>query len=205
MQSTYMNFRELSKLHQGPTDLNTLALNYQNTENPVILAFSFCQQFAYIVSQVNPYFYLTEADKSSFAVEELHKALKDYNPSKGASARTLFSRYLNRRLYAETNMLRHQKRSANNTADCFEELASNNMINDKVSDTFTSEVALLHSIETSGMFTENEIKYCKIIMRDSDVPRDSDVARLLSVSPSAINQIKKSIKQKLMNLSLNVA
>lgn len=218
MLNTYKNFRELSKLHTGETNLDQLAIAYQEDESPITLAHIFCDQYAYIVSQVNKYFYLTESDKASFAVEELHKALKDFQEGKGAGVRTLFSRYLNRRLYAETNMLNHQKRCANTTALNFTDMKmwmskkgdepdkdEFALVNDLVmgkKEEFTDEVDMMLTIESSGIFTDNEVKYCKIIMQDSEDSRDSDVARMLKVSPSAINQMKKSIKKKFVSLSL---
>ena len=204
MQQTYVNFKNLSSLHTGTTNFNELALEYQSTENPAILAFCFCQQYPYIVSQVSKYFNLTEDDKASFAVEELHKSLLDYCTSKGASARTLFSRYLNRRMYAETNMLNHQKRSANNSASCYESLVEENsgFSGATTSDDFTNTIDLYESMRKAGCFTDNEIKYCKIILTDSEITSDSDAAKLLGVSPSAIFQLKKRLKKK---FSLNLA
>lgn len=201
MQNTYKNFMELTALYTGnTTNLDNLAIDYQISQDPVLLAVVFCKQFSYIMTQVDKYFYLSESDKSSFAVEELHKAMMDFQVGKGAKIQTLYSRYLNRRLYAETNMLNHQKRSANNSADSYEAVMLNNTTGYK--EEAFEDYALLSSLEDADILTENELKYCQIIMRESSIVTDSEVAREIGVSPSAINQLKKALRKKFMTLSL---
>jgi DNA-directed RNA polymerase specialized sigma subunit len=201
MKNTFKNFQELATLYSGQTsNLDELALNYQESQDPVLLAVVFCKQYPYILTQVDKYFNLSEADKSSFAVEELHKAMNDFKTEKGAKIQTLFSRYLNRRLYAETNMLNHQKRSANNTADSYEEVMI--QVTQGYDEVGYSDCDFYNSLIDSELLTVNELKYCRIIMRETSKLTDSEVARELNVSPSAVNQMKKALKKKFLSLSI---
>lgn len=203
MQTTYKNFKELSTLYTGQTsNLDALALEYQQTEDPIILAVVFCKQYPYILTQVEKYYNLSESDKSSFSVEELHKAMLDFQTGKGAKIQTFFSRYLNRRLYKETWVLSHQKRSANNSADSYEAVMQVKAGYDEAG---FSDCDFIYSLENSNLLTENELKYCRIIMRETAKLTDSEIARELSVSPSAVNQMKKSLKKKFMSLSVATA
>lgn len=201
MQTTYKNFSNLSTLYTGDTsNLDNLALEYQRTEDPILLAVVFCRQYPYILTQTNKYFNLSESDKASFVVEELHKSMKDFQTGKGAKIQTLFSRYLNRRLYAETSMLNHQKRSANNSADSYEEVAETNPM--KYEEEAYENYELIDSLKSADILTDNELKYCRIIMTETDKVRDSEIARELGITASAINQLKKALKKKFLNLSI---
>ena len=147
----------------------------------------------------NKYFYLTDQDKASFAVEELHKAMKDFDSTKGAKIQTLFSRYINNRLRTETQSLSYQKRTANNTAESYE-FASE--LTNGYDQADYSEIEFIQMLEQSKLLTENELKYCKIVMKDHIDVRDSDVARAMNVTPSAVNQMKKSIFRKFTSLQI---
>lgn len=197
MYQTYKNFKNLTTLYTGETsDPSTLAIEYQKTQDPVLLAVVYCEQFAYILTQVEKYFNLTDEDKASFSVEELHKAMMNYNPQGGAKLPTLYSRYLNNRLRAETQMSNHQKRSANNQCECYEAITMNV---EGVEDDRLKDLEFYHSLEQSGMFTENEIALCKIVMNDTIHIKDVDIAKQLKVSSSAITQMKRSLAKKLVS------
>lgn len=200
-------------LHTGTTDLDLVALEYQQTKDTVLLAYTFCELRMHITMRVKTYFNLTESDKASFALQELETAMLDFKVGKGAKLKTFYTRYLDRRLYAETNMTNHQKRSANNSCGSFEKVTeeiagkhSKKPIQMNYNEDGFGNYEMVRSLEKAEkakVLTDNEIKYCHIIMRESaEIVSDSEVARELSVSPSAINQLKKSLAKKFINLQI---
>jgi RNA polymerase sigma factor (sigma-70 family) len=202
MRETYENLRELANLYRGTEALEELALNYQNTEDPIILAYVFTKQYGLIYGVCQKYFYLNESDFASFSVEEVHKVLMKFDPNaeKVASVRTMIVRYLERRLYKETKELNYQKRSANNTADSYEVFVTEQQTSSKAmsykEDKFEM-VELIDLVNKVDSLTDNEIKYCKIIMQSGDKVKATDIAQELGISSSAVTQIKKSLQGKL--------
>lgn len=202
MRETYESLKTLGNLYRGTETLEEIAINYQNTEDPIILAYVFTKQYGLIYGVVQKYFYLTEDDFASFAVEEVHKVLMNYNPyaEKKASVRTMIVRYLERRLYAETKNLSYQKRSANNTADSYEvyvaDLNTGSKSMSYKEDQFEM-IELLELVEKVDNLTKNEIEYCRIIMQSGDKVKATDIAQELKISSSAVTQIKKSLQGKL--------
>lgn len=211
MRETFKNLKNIASLHQGQReDLDTLTLEYQQTKDNVLLAVVFVELYPYIVTQVGKYFNLTESDKASIALQELDKAMLDFRTGKGAKLKTFYSRYLNRGMYRETNMLNHQKRKANNACASYESSTDQTIEGTGEIKSLTmqyheeryDEYDLVSAIEVSEILTDNEIKYCKIIMRENNAIKDSEIARELSVSPSAINQMKKALKKKFLKLNI---
>jgi len=197
MIETYENFKELSNLYTGEdTNLDNLAIEYQQTEDPCLLVHVFCKWFPYTVSQVSKYFYLTEEDKASFVVEELHKAMTDFDVTRGAKIQTLFSRYLNNRLRAETQMMNHHKRRANNSTDSYQAFAE---VTQGHKELGYDQVEFLNIIRTSCNLNDNEVKYCEIVTSvDPNNIKDTDIAKLLGVTSAAINYMKKKLAEKLL-------
>lgn len=211
MNDTFKNLKSIAEMYEGnKNDLDLIAIEYQKTKDNVLLAVTFCELYQHISLRVNKYFNLTESDKASFALQELETAMLDFRTGKGAKLKTFYTRYLDRRMYAETNMTNHQKRSANNSCGSFESVneeivgkgSKKKSFNMKYTEDGFGNYEMMESLEKAKVLTENEIKYCKIIMRESSIVTDSEVARELSVSPSAINQLKKSLAKKFLNLQI---
>lgn len=194
MLNTLKNFQDLSSLYTGEKDLDKAALAYQDTQDPVILAYVFCKSFPLIVNQANKYFYLTDSDKASFAVEELHRAMMDFQLNKGAKVQTFYSRYLNNRLRSETQALDMDKRKSNNVAESYEAVVEIKSAYDELG---YDNVDFVDLLETAFNLSENELKYCKIVMNNTLDVMDSDVAKVIGVSPAAIHYMKKSLAKKL--------
>lgn len=193
MYETYKNLVTLSELYIGGEENCQIAENYQRTGDPVYLAEIFCRYFPFIQTTSEKYFYLTEADKASFAIEELHKSILDYDSKKGAKIQTLFITYYNNRLRTETQALNLQKRKANNNCDSYEHAAT---LFEGYADKEFAIIELQEALEQSGMLSDNELAYCKIIM-SSDNIKDIDVARNLDISPSAVHQLKSRLRKKI--------
>lgn len=199
MEKTYLNFLRMAELYEGEGDNNELVREYKRTKDPIYLAEIFCRYYPYIQKIASRYFNLTDADKASFAVEELHKSMNDFDEKMNTQIQTLFVAYYSNRLRAETQSMNLQKRKANNNCDSFEQTAVS--ILEGYRDDKLDIIEIQTALEQSGILTENELEYCKIII-GSDNVRDSDVARELNISPSAVFQIKKRLSKKLDLINL---
>jgi hypothetical protein len=190
------NFLELSALYQGPTDETSMIIEYQETEDPTILSIFYVRLHSVAFKLANQFFYITEEDKQSFIVEELHKTLQAFDTSMNCKLSTAFYSFLKNRLRSETKLLAYQKRRVNNVACEIPEGLS--------TDQDFSRVEVMQSIAQANILTTNELRYCSIILSDNYAVIDSDVAAILNISPSAIHQLKKSICRKFMNARLFV-
>ena len=199
MEKTYLNFLRMAELYEGEGDNNELVREYKRTKDPIYLAEIFCRYYPYIQKTAARYFNLTEQDKASFAVEELHKAMLDFEEDRNCQIQTVYITYLNNRLRAETQAMNLQKRKANNNCDSFEQTAVS--ILKGYRDNELDVIEIQTALEQSEILTENELEYCKIII-GSDNVRDSDVAKELNISPSAVFQIKKRLSKKLDLINL---
>lgn len=197
MNQTYSNLKTLANLHEGEKCLSILTTEYQNTGDPIIFSFVFCEYFGYIKRISDNYFYLTESDKASFALEELDKSMRNFDKSKGVKIQTLFSKYYKNRLRAETEMLNYQKRSLNNTADSYDAIMDDigNEQTDHTSQNEFEKIEFLDYIRNAEL-TELEVKYCEIIIEDGDKVSSTDIAERLGISCSMITYIKKSLQNK---------
>lgn len=198
MQSTLKNLCDLSSLYSGPVDLSKAATEYQKNQDPVILAYVFVTLYPLIRVVSDRYFYLTDSDRASFAVEELDKSMREFRLDGGAQIQTFFCRYFTRRLYAETKMLGHHVRRANRSADSWEEVTEG--LHQGTDESGYSEVEFMIAVRSSGRLTVNEVRYCEIILdagSGEKVVKDSDIAEILGVSSAAVFYLKKSLEKKL--------
>jgi hypothetical protein len=216
MLNTLKNFQELANLYDGQTsDLDDIAYLYLIDEDPIKLAFMFCKLFPLIMNQTGKYFNLTESDKASFAVEELHNAMMDFEKDQGAKIYTFYSRYLNARLRNETVALAQDKRKSDYVSESYEAITQATTdasgrkdkvkamaeINAGMIETGYDNVELMDLLENEMKLSEKELKYCNIVMTNSTGISDSDIARKMGVTPAAINYMKKSLARKLMLVS----
>lgn len=193
MNQTYKNFLKLSSLYRDQkADLSAVALEYQRTNDPVCYSFVFCRLYAYMITQTDKYFYLTDSDKDSYCMEELKKAMIDFDSTKGAKIQTLFDRYLNNRLRTETEQLSRDKRKVNNNTENYD-IAHNKSTYDELS---FDCIEVIESLKTLPL-SDNELKYCQLIVHNANKINDSDIAKLLGVSSAAIHYIKNSLSKKL--------
>lgn len=208
MNETYNNLKELAKLYRGTEVMEEIALNYQDEEDAILLSYVFCKNIGLTYQVTDKYFGLTEDDLSSFALEELHKAMINYRPNGGAKLTTLYSRFLNNRLRTETKALAYDKRKANVLSESLEgEMTEDDKGNKGttgmeigyIEDNFT-EVELLMSLVNRDELTDNEYRYCEIIVKEvKDITqiKDSEIASRLNISSAAVHYIKKSLQKKI--------
>jgi hypothetical protein len=212
MMNTYNQLKELAGLYQGTEDTNLIALKYQDTEDAVLLAYTFCKHIGVAYTQSEKFFGLTPEDLESFALEELHKAMMNYDADKGASLTTLYSKFLCNRLRAETQANNYDKRKCNNNAISFEgsletEDGESTLgvqfkmgFDDARFDDIDTFMELVENVD----LTPNEYRYCEIYIRkvtDTTQVNDSDIAHMLGISSAGVHHIKKKLKQKFSMLA----
>jgi DNA-binding CsgD family transcriptional regulator len=197
MINTYNSLKPLANLYNGETNLSQVAVTYQQSNDPILFAFAFCEVYPLLKLQADKYFYLNEADKASILLEEVNKALNDYQPIYCTKVQTLITTYVNRRFYAETKMLQHDRRKINIGVDSYE-----TMVEFQDEETIESigykDIELGESLPKAKL-TENELTYCKIVMNETTSLRDSDVARAMGISPAGVLWLKKKVKEKLIS------
>ena len=210
MSKTYSQLMSLSTLYTGTTDMSQLAIDYQVDEDPAKLAYAFVQNYGLAVNISRNYFNLDADDVDAFALQEMHKTLTDFNTDKNTKVVTVFATYFRNRLRTETQALSYDVRKANTMADSIdvgaEQDDKGNMVDKSPLTTMGAdeqhygEFDLLLSIRGNDSITENEYKYCEIIMKEtSNVPeiRDSEMAKRLNISSAAVHYMKKSLAKKL--------
>lgn len=193
MYKTYQNFKNLSILC-GDMTTNEATIKYQVSRNPVYLAKVFCDMFPYLLEVGKNYFYLLDEDKASIMVEETHRAMMAFDTKRKCKVDTLISTYINRRLYAETSMLNHHKRSINKDAESYEEVCATR--HEEYEENEYGKVELERTLEEMNL-TDNELACCKIIIEETHKLKNDEIAKELGITPMAITYIKRSLQKKL--------
>lgn len=209
MRETLRNFKSIACLYDGDKkNLNYIALEYQRTGDSMLLAVMYVEMYPYLLTQVRNYFQITEQDKASYILSELHQSMLDFSETGGATYRTFSIRYIKRRLFAETSSLNRKKRIANEQTASYDQIIDPNA--ERTGDNLTVDgyyeeegfdnCLAIETLESSPILTNTEIGYCKIILRESSTVKDIEIAEELKVSSSAITQAKKSLRKKLVQI-----
>lgn len=198
MKTTLKNFQNLAKLADNTKPEKELIVEYQQSKKPEIFCLMFCRYYQMMNSTANQFFNLTEHDISSFATEELSKALLDFNPCKGSgNLGGLLKKYLFNRLRSETEKLANHKRKINFQSEYLDSMRdeNGNEMKNQISDcrdyfSFFDVFATIQSFK----LTANQLKYCVEVMSGNEV--DSDIADKLGISSAAVFKMKKSLRIK---------
>lgn len=196
MLNTYNSFKTLANLYKGTENLTQVAMMYKQTEDPVLFAHIFCDIFPLLKSQADKYFYITEEDKASIILDEICKAIYDYEPSRGVKLQTFITAYINRALYATTKLTTTDMRKANNSAESYDVLVSLQS-EETIESIGYKDIELGESLAATPL-TENEMRYCRIVMNEPKVIKDAEIARKLGMSSAGILWIKSQVKKKLL-------
>lgn len=149
------------------------------------------------LSVANKFWGLTDEEKVSIVTEELHKALMDYQVANVATVQNFYSTYLKRRFYAETKLLQMDKRKANAVTTSYHDAPE--LLEGKLDNNL--EVTELTLSLQGQELSEREQTYCQIVASSTgNIIKDSDVAKLMGISASAINQMRKRLAIKLQPL-----
>lgn len=209
MYETLKNFKQIAYLTSEeltPEYVDT----YKETQDSIILAKVFVKYFGHFKNITDRYFGLTEEDKASFVVEEIHKSLMNYDMTKG-SIYTLSDRYIVNRLRVETENTNLQKRKAN-YAESYEGLIEEGCRDIEGDHEEQLVFELVDVIEKSNL-TNAEKEYCKVFLLDrtqelADPEKDTvvngrlkvlntEIAELINVTPAGVGSIRNSLKKKL--------
>lgn len=189
---TYNTFKTLADLYEGETTDLSLVENYKDiTQKPLILAYVYCTNYRMFYNATVNYFGLGLDDIDSFIVEEIDKALNNFNAERGVKLTTLICTFIKNRLRAETLLLQKaSKRPLNNYVDM------DSLGEEAYMDNF-NELFTLDYLKQLNL-SENELEYCKIILADNHELRDAEIARIMGKTRAGIKYIKNKIRQKLI-------
>lgn len=199
--NTYQALLNLSNLFVPAGNVATtkeLVQAYKEGRENEVIAHVFCTNYQLFKLTANKFFGLSAEDKDSFILEEIAKALSNYDleNEKNAKITTLVSTYLYNRLRAETQALQKASRATLNLATSFEDLGDMDRLEeagDESSYSYSEMYELVYQLD----LTENERKCCEIIILNNDALKNSEIAELLGVSRAGVGHIKKSLKAKL--------
>lgn len=183
--------KSLSSLVDSEISESECVSTYQDNQSPICFATMFVKHFPAIRLISQSYWGITEADKASFCLEEMHRALLGYSPDKGVKFLTYFLACLKNRLRAETQSLSCDKRKA----DYF--LSSEEGELDELPDNGSflgSE--LLISIDSTG-WTENEKAYCHFFSSHGGHANATDFARSRGISDATVHYIRAALRKKI--------
>src|SRR5699024_12664157 len=95
-------------------DISSLALKYQKNQDMMYLSVIFCEYFPYIRQTADNYFNLTDEDKSSYVLEEIHKSLMDYDEKRNTKIQTIMITDIKNRVRTEKKHSHMKKNKTNN-------------------------------------------------------------------------------------------
>jgi hypothetical protein len=208
MQTTYLNLLPLAEAREL-TDEECAQL-YKQEENPIYLATMFTRHFAMLTQVSNKYWGVTEEDRASFCLEEVHRALLNFLPNKNARFFTFLHSCLCNRFRAETQALNADKRKTLAHATSFYadkettvkqgdvqkdgDAEYETVIVDKTK--HTEKLELLLCVEESNL-SEKEKAFCRYALENNVYATDTDFAKQQSISSAAVFYIKQSLKEKI--------
>lgn len=196
MRQTYKNLVKLANENKLGT-LDETIKNYKQTENPISFAYVFKELYPLSLSVCSKFWNLTENDMASFCLEELHKALMNYDFEKtNAKFQTFFATCFKNRLRHETQKLDCDKRKANIVSEDFAAYAEIVQGYYEIG----IENAEVHDLLKSVELSEREQQYCQIIMDTPGKISDKEISKILGISSAAVNYMKKRLRLKLQTV-----
>lgn len=195
MINTFENFKTLATMVENGTTFEELSEMYKKDRRPEYIAYVYIKLFkgmhqvSQVCSQIN------SADKASYLVETIHKTLLTYNMDKPYKYSTFLRTSYKNRLISEYRSLTSNKNSANYQADSYESMLDAGQYNPDYSDNH-SNIEIEEILETTNL-TENERKVCKVIIRDSHIPANFEIADEIGITQAGVAYILKSLRAKL--------
>lgn len=205
MYNTYQNFLQIASI--GLSD-NECVLEYQKDQSPICLATIFVRHYPALRQLSDLYWGLTDEDKASFCLEEVHKALLNYSLDRNTKFLTFMYSCVKNRMRTETEALDTDKRREIFHRQCFP-AGKSVLINaaDKTDDTWWlnkeavkensyMDADLLISIKSSEL-NKTEKAYCEYAIKNNIYATDSDFAKQQNISSAAVHYIKQSLRLKI--------
>lgn len=125
---------------------------------------------------------------------ELLNCCNNYNGQGKLS--TMFCTYADRRIYALRQMSAHNNRKANFESDSYQLMVENGY-DIEMRECGYSDIEITELLKTINL-TENEEKFCKLIMSD-ECKNKKEIAELIGVDASSISYFRNSVRAKLQH------
>lgn len=117
MNGTLEMLKSLIPQNKNKMSLEEIAQSYQQQEDSALLALAFDRVFLLIISKSSKYYKINSEDVASLSLEQLHRAMKDYDPDYGTKFTTLFVMYLENELRRMTEFLALNPRKLNSETE----------------------------------------------------------------------------------------
>lgn len=186
MEETLKMMKTVIEGYEKDKSIKELLEVYKSKQTPNILAYLFVSNFGIIIKVKNLFPLLDEQDVSSFSLQELDKAILNYDFNANCSFVTFFVACLRNRLRTESESLYNHIRFANyNTVDidaCFN-LGDGKDITDELED-------------YNSNLSEKEKEHCNMLLSGYTV---KEIANLLNISTTCVYERSKKIGKKLLN------
>ena len=175
--------------------LEVIALEYQESKNPSLLAASFDRLHELIWKLSNKHIILSDADVASISLERLDYAMQMYKGDKASFITFYHSILFNalRKAYQDANRVKSKAIHYSNSLDTMIECGYD------VESYYTQDN--LDEMYEDAQLDLRERKYCQLILEGYN---QSEIATMFGVSGAMVTHIKNKIKSKL-SLSLNIA
>ena len=202
--NTYQNLLQFSNLFteefvSEDTKLDAVQIIniYNSGRETETISYLFCTNYQLFRVTANKFFGLSTEDKDSFILEEISKALVNFDAGKSNNAKltTIITAYIYNRLRTETQALQAASKCTLNLSTSFEDLGDMERL-EEAGDSSTYSYSEMYELVNQLDLTENERKTCEIIMLNEDV-KNADIANMLEISRAGVGHIKKSLKLKL--------
>lgn len=168
------------------TSLEDLAIEYQYTTDPCVLASAFNKVYLMSIQLGKKYMSVKSDDLASITLNNLDKCLQIFDHSKNVKFSTYFHNVLENALKTELATNSRDKRAINqNTV----ELDANTQVD--------SGIDVLEELVPPGILSDREMKMCRMFADGYTV---SDIAKEFEVCYTRATKIKYRLAQKLSYL-----
>ena len=216
MRDTYNALKETAELLEIE-NIDKMVLLYQdNKKQDSILAKMYCDNIGYLVNRSAKYISVDDEDKSSFALESIHKALLNYDVDRNTKLISLIGLYFERKLKNKIKKQGRQKRKIDKEAISLDEEFSANGASNYGADrdmSFGNMCTKEHSIMTeteehlknfsdsflrmriqeSAFLTSNQKKLCNLLLdKGGDYKHIAEELEITQLTlMKRINKLKK--------------
>ena len=165
-----------------------LIIQYKETKNPSVLAYFYVQHFGAIKTIANNYMLLSSEDKASFCLQELDKALLNFNTENNNQFLSYFYICYKNRLRTELESEMTYKRRIQYVAGEYDEEYQGN----------TNEISLQDEdyILSQYNLTTDEKRQCRLLNMGYNF---KEIAKILGFTPLTISIRTQKIRQKILN------
>lgn len=188
MKETLKMMRSIIVGYEKDKTINELLQEYKDNESPNILAYLYVTNFGVIQKFADKYKMIDTQDIASYSLQELDKAIKQYDFNSDCKFITFFVAYLKNRLRSEQELLMKHVRFANYFNEDLDSL--HNIASDFEFDLFD-----LDDYDLS----EDEKNQCKMLIDGYSV---SEIAEAFRLTKMSIYKRNRKIGKKLMQASL---